>query len=338
MLILGIFFSSPDSQAQIRKYTSLGYRSCGTGQGNCHQSDGDWWKTDPHYSTVSDLKRKSQKAMQMAQAYGIPASDYLKGSTVCAECHGEVMSGRENRNINTGVSCESCHGPSGPKGVGYFEIHQEGTNPGDPLDTSRSGYQNALLVGLLELRNVNARAKMCVECHRINDKKLLEAGHPSGDGFDYVKGIRNNISRHWDYPIRAVDTDEKPYTDALQAKPIPQFTSKPLVPAAAPAAAISADVSTDLPPRASTPTPPAPKQAVRRERTVSKPARAMPATPPSAPVVIRVDPELPAWLNPKSTVVIKPFDPKLSENAPIDSILIEIKKYIEYVHQTINQK
>jgi hypothetical protein len=62
------------------------------------------------------------------------------------------------------------------------------------------------------------------------------------------------------------------------------------------------------------------------------------ATPAPKPVIIRADPELPEWLNPKSTVTIKPFDPQLSESAPVDSILLEIKKYIEYVHRTINKK
>ncbi len=283
------------SDAQQQKYETLGYRSCGTGKGTCHESDGDWWKADPHFSTVADLKRKKQKSLQIAQAYGMNPTDYLKGNSKCAECHGEVVNGRMSRNMNTGVSCENCHGPAGPEKIGFFEIHQEGTPPKDPLSRQRIGYQKALRVGMVELRNANVRAINCVRCHQINEKKLLEADHPTGEGFDYIKGIRNNISKHWDYNLRKVDLDEAPYKRALQRKPIPHFT-------------------------------------VRR---LNSPGG---VTTVADTVYIYVDPEVPAWLNPKNTISVKSFDPKLSKNAPADSILLEIKNYIEYIHQQINQK
>ena len=289
----------PVCYAQQKKYVTLGYRSCGTERGTCHQFDGNWWKRDPHFSTVKDLKRKKQKSLQFAQAYGMNPGDYLKGSSKCAQCHGEVVNGRENKNMNTGVSCENCHGPAGPKEVGYFEVHQEGALPQDPLDTSRTGYQKALRVGQLELRNVTVRVMTCVRCHQINERKLLETGHPTGEGFDYIKGIKNNISRHWDYKLRRVDLDEAPYNQAVQRKPIPQFVLA------------SARI---------------PGGPVVNTRSVTD------------TIVIYVDPELPSWLNPQSTVSLKSFDPQISEDAPVDSILLEIKKYIEYVHKTINQK
>jgi len=207
-------------------YQTLGYRSCGTENGSCHISDGKWWKSDPHYSTISDLKRKKKRSLEIAQSYGMNPADYLKGNSGCAKCHGEVVSGREAKNMNTGVSCELCHGSSGPKGKGYLEVHQEGSPPKDPLAVSRSGYQKALKVGLLELRNVGVRAKTCVDCHQINEKKLLETGHPSGEGFDYIKGIRNNIAKHWDYQLRPADSDNAAYAQALRAKPIPEYTVK----------------------------------------------------------------------------------------------------------------
>ena len=281
--------------AQQGKYQILGYRSCGTGKGTCHESDGDWWKGDQHFSTVVDLKRKKQKSMRIAQAYGMNPADYLKGDSKCAECHGEVVEGRAKKNMNTGVSCESCHGPAGPEGIGYFEIHQEGTPPKDPLSSGRIGYQKALRVGLKELRNVNVRAFTCVRCHQINEKKLLESDHPTGEGFDYLKGIRNDISKHWDYNLRKVDLDEAPYKRALQIKPIPQYTVKRV----------------DLP------------------GGVAGIADT---------VYIYVDPAVPPWLNPKNAISVKSFDPKLSKNAPVDSILLEIKNYIEYIHKQINQK
>ena len=281
--------------AQQQTYQTLGYRSCGTGKGTCHESDGDWWKDDPHFSTVADLKRKKQKSLQIAQAYGMNPTDYLKGNSKCAECHGEVVNRRTSKNMNTGVSCENCHGAAGPETIGFFEIHQEGTPSKDPLSTERIGYQKALRVGMRELRNVNIRAFNCVRCHQINEKKLLEADHPTGEGFDYIKGIRNNISKHWDYKLRNADLDQAPYIRASQGKPIPQFVVK------------RSDFPGGVAGVADT-------------------------------VYIYVDPDVPAWMNPKNIISIKSFDPKLSKNAPMDSILLEIKNYIEYIHQQINQK
>lgn len=324
-------------RAQAQKFTTLGYRSCGTGQGNCHQMDGDWWKSDPHYNTVTDLKRKQQKSMEIARAYGMAAADYLKGNSVCAQCHGEVVAGREQSNMNTGVSCESCHGPAGPKGIGYFEVHQEGANPRDPLDTSRSGYRKALQAGMLELRDVNTRARVCVACHQINEKKLLEAGHPSGEGFDYVRGIRNNISRHWDYRLRPADSDEQPYLAAVRSKPIPRFVARSADPPSTADATPAPEVTPKAGERPAAATPqPANRRSADRAAT-PRPVRRVIAPAPE-PVIIRVDPELPAWLNPKSTIALQPFNPQLSADAPADSILLPIKQYIEYVHQTINRK
>lgn len=279
---------------------TLGYRTCGTENNTCHVSDGKWWKADPHYSTVAELKRKKKRTLEIAQLYGMNPSDYLKGNENCAQCHGEVVTGRETKSMNTGVSCELCHGPAGPKGVGYLEVHQEGTPPKNPLDVSRTGYQKGLKVGLVELRNVNVRAKACVRCHLINEKKLLEAGHPTGEGFDYIKGIKNNISKHWDYNLRAEDTNEAPFAQAVRARPIPQFTVKSLN-------APVADV--------------------------------LPGTGPTVTdtVFVYVEPDLPPWLNPDKTITIKPFEPGLSKKAPVDSMLWVIKSYIEYIHAEISK-
>lgn len=296
MLALSVLAMIDSGVAQQKKYEVLGYRSCGTERGACHQGDGNWWKTDPHFSTVAGLKRDKQKSMLIARAYGMNPGDYLKGNSRCADCHGEVVTARAQRNMNTGVSCENCHGPAGPKGVGYFEVHQEGIAPQDPLSTGRSGYGKALRTGMQELRNTTIRARMCVDCHQIDEKKLLEAGHPSGEGFDYLKGIRNSIAKHWDYQLRQADLDETPYRQALQLKPIPQYTVRQLE---IPAGLISGATDT---------------------------------------IFIYVDPFLPPWLNPKQPITVKPFTPKLREDAPLDSILLEIKNYIEYLHEQINRE
>ncbi len=294
-LLTAVFTNTP-AAAPRDDFETLGYRSCGTGRGTCHESDGTWWKGDPHFNTVNNLKRKRNRSLRIAQAYGLKPGEYLRGSSKCAECHGEVVTSRAAKNMNTGVSCESCHGAAGPKSRGYYEAHQEGQPPADPLSTQRTGYQKALRLGMTNLRNLNNRAATCVRCHQITDKKLLEADHPTGEGFDYVKGIRNNISKHWDYELRPQDLDDGSFVKAVAARPIPQFTVK--------------EVSGALPPDAS---------------FLSAPETTF----------IHVDPNLPAWLNPKRTISVKSFNPKLSANAPLDSIFLEIKNYIDYIHREI---
>jgi len=290
--------------AQSSRFKTLGYRSCGTGQGNCHSTDYKWWQTDPHFKTVSDLKRKKQNAMRYAQLYGMNPNDYLKGSSGCAKCHGEVVSSRMNKNINSGVSCESCHGPSGPKNSGYLDVHQEGTDPAskpgatqkDKLDTSRKGYRAALRVGLLELRNVKVRAKQCVTCHYITEKKLLATGHPSGEGFDYIDGIRNSIAKHWDYKPRKSDFDSAPYASEIQRRgPVPAVN---IINLRAPGGGGTRNVT----------------------------------------VIRYKDPELPGILNPTEPVSLAPFNPKITSSTPVDSILLRIKTRIEYIHNKLGKK
>lgn len=230
-LLITLF--SPKTQAQSKprqftsKYKTLGYRSCGLGQSACHggnKPEGKWWKSDPHYGTLDDLKRKKARSQQIAQLYGMKPENYLRSNQRCADCHGQAVS--RKKKMNAGVACEECHGPAGPEqgpNAGYFTVHQVGDLPADPLDTGRIGYQKALKVGLRKLRDVKVRAKLCVRCHLITEKKLLEAGHPSGEGFDYVnKGIKNSISKHWDYKPRAIDLDEKPYRTEENKSPVPQ--------------------------------------------------------------------------------------------------------------------
>ncbi len=287
------------------KYMTLGYRSCGTGQATCHASDYNWWKDDAHFSTRNDIKRKEKNSKKYAQLYGINPDDYLRGNSICAKCHGEVVSGKESKRMNTGVSCESCHGPAGPKtppNAGYFEVHQEGDPPSDPLSENRSGYQKALKVGLVKLHDVNTRANICVDCHQIDDKRLLETGHPSGEGFDYVKGIKNAISKHWDYKLRRADINPKPFNKAVAMKPIPPYEVK------SPNAGVTpVDVN-----------PLGPVQT----RTI----------------IIYRDPEVVPWLNPKRKVKLEPFDFQVSDSTSVEEILRMIKKRIETIHKKISDK
>ncbi|HEX2897219.1 MAG TPA: multiheme c-type cytochrome [candidate division Zixibacteria bacterium] len=193
---------------------TVGPGSCGIGQENCHANDNNWWKSDDHYLTVSSIYDAQARYEQIAELAGVGAKNLFKGESMCMKCHGTVISGQEKRETDNGVSCESCHGA----GSAYKDPHSEG----DPkMGDQRPGYLKGFQLGMRELSNLDKRAELCVGCHYINDEKLLRAGHPSGNNFPYIKGIKQ-IAGHWDKPAGSADTDMGPFQKAMQKRgPIP---------------------------------------------------------------------------------------------------------------------
>lgn len=193
---------------------TLGPGSCGLGQNNCHFNDNEWWKNDAHKFTITSMYDVLPQYEKMAELAGVGAKNLFKGDNMCMKCHGTIVSGQEKKEVDNGVSCEGCHGP----GSGYKDPHSEG----DPkMGKQRPGYVKGLQLGMNELANLDKRAEVCVSCHYINDEKLLRAGHPSGNTFNYAKGIRQ-VSQHWDRQASGQDTENGPFQKAMQKRgPIP---------------------------------------------------------------------------------------------------------------------
>ncbi len=196
------------------QHQTLGPGSCGLGQNNCHFSDNEWWKKDDHKTTIQSMYDALPQYEKMADLAGVGAKNLFKGDNLCMKCHGTVISGQENKETDNGVSCESCHGP----GSSYKDPHSEGDLK---MGDQRTGYIKGFQLGMKELAKLDKRAEACVDCHYINDEKLLRAGHPSGNTFNYIKGIRQ-VSLHWDKPAGTADTDNGPFQKAMQQRgPIP---------------------------------------------------------------------------------------------------------------------
>lgn len=197
------------------QHKTLGPGSCGLGQNNCHFNDNEWWKNDDHKFTVQSMYDALPQYEKMAELTGVGAANLFKGNNKCMGCHGTVISGKEASEVDNGVSCESCHGP----GSDYKDPHSEGDPKGGK---NRPGYTKGLQLGMRELAKLEVRADACVSCHYINDETLLRAGHPSGNTFNYAKGIRT-ISQHWDRPAASTDTDNGPFKKEMQKRgPIPE--------------------------------------------------------------------------------------------------------------------
>ena len=154
------------------------------GQGRCdacHNRENDWWFRDPHQRTAEPFFNRERRNAQIATLYyGKPAAALMaSGRAVCMDCHGTVKTGREGAAADSGVSCESCHGPAGD----FLQPHPKADRAG------------RLQLGLVDLRDPGVRARVCSSCHYVNDARLLASGHPVGKSFDLAD--RSQKIAHW---------------------------------------------------------------------------------------------------------------------------------------------
>jgi hypothetical protein len=305
--ILGVILSPCFAQ-----YKTLGPGSCGLGQSNCHTNENNWWKDDAHHATVDAFYDDPTNYEKIAQLAGVGAGNMLKGDQLCASCHGTVISGKESREIEDGVSCESCHGP----GSGYKDPHSE--KPG--------GYQKALQLGMVELKKADTRAKTCVRCHYITDQKLLAAGHPDGAKFNYISGIKK-IAKHWKRPPAENDLTKAPFEKAMGAKgpaakivkvePAPARVSEPPV----------KTVAAFEPPSKPAAVAEKPK-TVRAEKPVVNTSESI--RPKSAMPTAVIIPEDTVAL--AAPIALPPF-PNISDTTSVKDILLIVKKRLELLYQ-----
>jgi hypothetical protein len=155
----------------------VGEGKCAT----CHGSQSSWLGDDAHSHAADGFMNKQQKTLQIATLYyGAPAAAIMvTGKSVCMNCHSTVPTGREGREVESGVGCESCHGPAGD----YLSPHPGKSHP------------ERVQLGMTDLVSLDRRAEVCTSCHYITDPRLLAAGHTSGKGFDLV--VNDKKIEHW---------------------------------------------------------------------------------------------------------------------------------------------
>ena len=200
-------------KTRIRPASS--HRTIGPGNcSGCHSEQNRWWFGHAHSKSVDPFFDGQTKNLQIARLYGVKLSAMTTGRAVCMDCHGTIVSGKESREVLDGVSCESCHGAA----ADWLEPHKN--EAGKELGRRRPGHLAALELGKADLRQMRKRAETCTGCHYITEPRLLSAGHPSGAGFDYVKGM--NGVRHWQQ--RMPDTEIASATRAVVASrgPVPR--------------------------------------------------------------------------------------------------------------------
>lgn len=275
--------------ARASAYNVVGPNKCT----NCHDHEPqkEWAekKEGPkgHLNAIEQLEDKRSagwgKAVGLADVYD------LKGT--CVTCHTTVFKG----SAQTGVSCETCHGP----GSGYLEAHQE-----------KGSYRKAVGLGMYDTRvgsggSYAVFAKMCLSCHVMNDKKLVAAGHPSGAGFDLgVKAFGQVV--HWKESIEKAQlvSAGKAFLGGKGSAPEPAKAPEPTKPAAKPEATKETKAPAPTPAAAmvpaAAPSRPAEKPA---EKPTPWPAG---ATKPAAPTAVPAESATPPPATPMPMPTLAP--------------------------------
>lgn len=159
----------------------------------CHQAEVAQWEQTPHCQTIDTLHRKPE-ADAIAERLGLRS---VKRNDTCVRCHYTPIEKNGRERIDSGVSCESCHGPARD----WIEVHAE-YGPGVTRETeSAQGRQQRRLTsinaGMNNPSNLYLIARQCLDCHTTPDERLVEVGgHPAGSGdFELVSWSQGTV-RH----------------------------------------------------------------------------------------------------------------------------------------------
>jgi len=118
----------------------------------------------------------------------------------CLSCHAGWDKRQEDFDFEivkygTGVSCESCHGPS----ANWLADHSQSEwRKKDPREKERD-------FGLVDTRNPVRRSEQCFACHigsveqgKVVTHEMYAAGHPPLPGIE-IESFADQIPRHWRY-------------------------------------------------------------------------------------------------------------------------------------------
>ncbi len=292
------------------KFRTLGPGACG----GCHEGANAWWARDAHFTAAQPFFDRRAKNVKIALLYGIKVGSMTKGNQLCMDCHGTIVSGSEGFDVFDGVGCESCHGPA----KDFLQVHKEGDKA---LGSRRGGYVQALKLGMVELKNVDTRAKTCTGCHFITDPRLISSGHPSGKGFDYAAGLAK--IDHWEQAPASGQPFAAAVRAALAARgPVPQVELAELAPAAEATLAQERQRSPSL--AAATGASWNRQRPAGGSRSAASGARAPGQRNLAPPIAVSHGP-----------VELPPF-PQVEESATIEDLLLLVQQRLELLYRAVN--
>jgi hypothetical protein len=185
-----------DPPAETSKYTGPG--SCSST--SCHGSvkpraDSRIFQDEYSIWVVKDKHAKAYEVLtgpvgeRMGRILGLGKSEQ---ATKCLACHAlDVPADARAKTfeLNEGVTCESCHGPSSAW-LG-------------PHTTRGWTHEQSVAAGMYDTRNLVRRAEKCLSCHlgtqeRFVDHEMIAAGHP--DLYFELDSFSSVMPRHWKTP------------------------------------------------------------------------------------------------------------------------------------------
>jgi len=169
----------------------------------CHPSEVAQWEKTTHAKSLQRLKYEGN-SKKYADALGISA-DALMGDSICAKCHGTTAKRDGAVKVISGVSCESCHGPAQdwlkPHGE-YFDgmtfKDLAGLRSDREKETADHREQREKAVaeaGMIRPQDLHSLARNCLDCHLVDNEKLVAAGHKAASSFELVSWTGGEV-RH----------------------------------------------------------------------------------------------------------------------------------------------
>lgn len=291
------------------------YRTTLAGCGSCHAQAEEWWFDDPHEASALRLLNKEPRAVDIALSFGLTETSMQRRDQICMNCHGTIPSAAPTTIVQDGVSCESCHGPSSE----YLEPHEEGGNP---------------QLGMTALKEPAVRAATCARCHHMTDERLISAGHPTGEGYDFAAANVGIVH----FPGRRVERaregrGEGPYSEldpgVLTAAYAQELAKRPI-----PDVAVVALRRPPLPLPASRVSPAdgvSGTEVVSRRRTAGT---EISASPPPQPPLPR--PVARTASRPSVPVDLGPL-PEVTDATTVEEILVIVKQRLERLYRAVGR-
>jgi hypothetical protein len=167
------------------------------------------WQTHDRHSKAFKLLQ-SERGQEMARRLGWNVTSDQR----CLSCHADWQTDRSQPDDGTlaeGVACEACHGASSR----YMNEHTAAKWRQLPLDVRANQF------GMINVRDPESRAKVCLSCHignadqgKVLTHEMYAAGHPPLPCFE-LRHFGNSM-RHWSdigQQLAKLDADHPPNAD-----------------------------------------------------------------------------------------------------------------------------
>ena len=196
-MALALVLASPAAAQQLPflEYLRIDPREVMTAEacGECHLSEHEVWKRTPHATGFRTLHKKEQ-ALTIAGKLGYRL---IKRDSICFSCHYTPIVERDKIRVDSGVSCESCHGA----GRDWIKLHNDYGSAADHRAESaahrRQRIEASREAGMRRPSDLYPVVANCFSCHTVPNEKLVNvAGHTTGSSdFEFVEWSQGEI-RH----------------------------------------------------------------------------------------------------------------------------------------------